>query len=686
MRFELGTPAAGAESTPPPPEYIARQRDTRVLALPGIEAEPPHAVRAEFPLALFAEQAAGMGHLNMAADSDVRVRSLPLAVEYGGQYYPSLVLLLAARALAEKPADMVLVLGEGVRLGDRLLPTDTGMRLRHGFYAVGEHDLPFATYRFHEVLSGQVPPAVFGGKLVSIGLAPDTGPQEEAASSSRTPSVTPAALALAAVLGRDFYTRPPWAPWAEAAALGLALVYLTLALPRMRGRSAAVTSLVLSTACLAGGLYLLASERLWLKSAAPALLIAVGHGSIGLERLVQDSRRHLAEEREAAQTNRLLGLPESGAARHGHGQIPPSARGRVGAGADLQPRAGLRAQAPVQQGRGGIRLHLEPSRQVPRRGRAQAARPAGRDESAARPAPHPRGGTLILDGGENPTLGRYELLEEIGKGAMGVVYLGRDPTLNRLVAIETLALSQEFESQELAEVKARFFREAEAAGRLHHPHIVTIYDAGEEHDLAYIAMGYLPGKDLTYYLSQGKPLPLAWVSSVGMRVADALAYAHKNEVVHRDIKPANIVYNEDDDTLKITDFGIARITAARRTQSGVILGTPSYMSPEQLTGKPVDGRSDLFSLGVMLLELTTGQQPFNGDELAILVYQIANERHPDVLSLRPDAPPCLAKIINRALQKEPNRRYASGEDLRDDLEQCFKRLPERERQHRRVRT
>jgi serine/threonine-protein kinase len=269
------------------------------------------------------------------------------------------------------------------------------------------------------------------------------------------------------------------------------------------------------------------------------------------------------------------------------------------------------------------------------------------------------------------------VLEELGKGAMGTVYLGRDPKLNRLVAIKTLALSREFEGPELEKAKERFFREAETAGRLNHPNIVTVYDIGEEHDLAYIAMEYLPGKNLTHHIACGEPLPLPWVLTVGIRVADALAYAHRNDVVHRDIKPANIMYHEPDDTLKITDFGIARLTDTTRTRTGIILGTPSYMSPEQLTGKRIDGRSDLFSLGVTLFELATGRQPFAGDSLATLMYQIANERHPDVARLRPESPPCLAKALNRALQKDPERRYATGEEMKRDLEQCLKRIADK---------
>ena len=201
--------------------------------------------------------------------------------------------------------------------------------------------------------------------------------------------------------------------------------------------------------------------------------------------------------------------------------------------------------------------------------------------------------TMVLQGGatEKPMLGRYQVEKELGKGAMGVVYLGKDPKIGRTVAIKTMALANEFEGDELQEAKERFFREAETAGRLTHPNIVTIYDAGEEHDLAYIAMEFLKGKDLVPYVKQPNLLPPDRALSICERVADALGYAHSMGVVHRDIKPANIMYEPESDTAKVTDFGIARITDSSKTKTGMVLGTPSYMSPEQLAGKKIDGRS-----------------------------------------------------------------------------------------------
>jgi serine/threonine-protein kinase len=282
-------------------------------------------------------------------------------------------------------------------------------------------------------------------------------------------------------------------------------------------------------------------------------------------------------------------------------------------------------------------------------------------------------GTMILEGGqvEKPMLGRYQVEKELGKGAMGVVYLGRDPKINRVVAIKTMALSQEFEEDELKDVKERFFREAETAGRLNHPNIVTIFDAGEEHDLAYIAMEFLKGKDLVPYTKPGNLMPLAKVMDVVARVADALSYAHQNSVVHRDIKPANIMYEPESDSVKVTDFGIARITDSSRTKTGMVLGTPSYMSPEQLAGKKIDGRSDLFSLGVMLFQMASGKLPFEGDSMAQLMFKIANEPHPNIREHNPQVPECLAVIVDRALAKDNTQRYQTGAEMALDLRACM---------------
>jgi hypothetical protein len=276
---------------------------------------------------------------------------------------------------------------------------------------------------------------------------------------------------------------------------------------------------------------------------------------------------------------------------------------------------------------------------------------------------------------EAQRLGRYQLEREIGRGAMGIVYLGRDTAINRMVAIKAIPLASEFSDAELVEARSRFFREAETAGRLNHPNIVTIYDVGEERGLAYIAMEYLKGRHLSEYAKADNLMEPRKVFEIIGRTADALGFAHKQQVVHRDIKPSNLMYDPATDILKITDFGIARLSDSGSTRTGIVLGTPSFMSPEQLEGRTVTGRSDLFSLGVSLFQLLTGQLPFSADSMTGLMQQIAEAPHPPVRAFRPDLPACVESIIDRALAKNPDERYDSGAQMAAALEDCRSRIP-----------
>ncbi|MGQ0597420.1 serine/threonine-protein kinase [Aquabacterium sp.] len=264
-------------------------------------------------------------------------------------------------------------------------------------------------------------------------------------------------------------------------------------------------------------------------------------------------------------------------------------------------------------------------------------------------------------------MGKYLVEKQIGKGAMGAVFLGYDPATDRKVALKTMALAQEFSGAELADARNRFLREAEMAGRLKHPDIVSILDAGEQDGVAYIAMELVDGVDMSHYTHPDRLLPLNQLLPILARVADALAYAHTRGVTHRDIKPANIMVDLGRGTVKVMDFGVARVADATRTRTGVVLGTPTFMSPEQLSGQTIDGRSDLYSLGVALFQLLTGQLPYRNDSMAALMRAIGRETAPNVCSIRPDLPPALGDIVALALEKHPNTRYATGQQMAEDL-------------------
>lgn len=266
------------------------------------------------------------------------------------------------------------------------------------------------------------------------------------------------------------------------------------------------------------------------------------------------------------------------------------------------------------------------------------------------------------------TLGRYVIDGELGQGAMGTVYKARDPMLDRVVAIKTISLN--LPKDEVAEYEARFYQEAKAAGQLSHPNIVTIYDIGKSEDLAYMAMEFLEGRELRDLLASNTPIPIDQALDIGAQVAEGLYYAHERQVVHRDVKPGNVMVLKNG-LIKITDFGIARMRNNEvKTMTGMILGSPKYMSPEQVAGKRADHRSDIFSVGVVIYEMLTGASPFVADNIHGVMYQTLNFNPPAPKTLNPDLPQVINYIVAKVLSKNLDDRYQSAQDLANDLRQA----------------
>lgn len=262
-------------------------------------------------------------------------------------------------------------------------------------------------------------------------------------------------------------------------------------------------------------------------------------------------------------------------------------------------------------------------------------------------------------------LGRFKITGTLGKGAMGTVYRAHDPLIDRTVAIKTIGCAG-LSPAEAKAFEARFYSEAKSAGRLNHPNIVTIHDAGRTDDLAYIAMEYLNGRTLQEILDAGVTLPVERCAEIAARIADGLAFAHANGVVHRDIKPANIMVF-DNGTVKIADFGVALIPTGSQTMDGMTCGSPKYMSPEQINSSKVDGRSDIFSLGVVLYEMLVGRPPFTGDNLNAILFQVLNSAPPLPSSYNPGLPQGFDRIVARALAKNPDKRYQNAGQMAADL-------------------
>ena len=270
------------------------------------------------------------------------------------------------------------------------------------------------------------------------------------------------------------------------------------------------------------------------------------------------------------------------------------------------------------------------------------------------------------------TLGRYKIISEIGQGAMGVVYKAVDPIIDRTVAIKTINLN--LSRQELEEYEARFQQEIKAAGRLNHPNIVTIYDVGKTEQVAYMAMEFLEGKELKDMIATGQIPPADQIVDIISQVADGLSFAHQQDIVHRDVKPSNIMVMKGG-IAKITDFGIARLpNSAVKTMTGLILGSPRYMSPEQVIGKAIDARSDIFSLGVVLYEALTGVAPFDGDNVNAIMYATVNTTPPPPSAHSRGVPAMLDLIVAKAMAKLLEDRYQSIKELADDLREVRRQM------------
>lgn len=686
MPFVIGEPLGNPDAALP--SYITQNQLTNVAgdAQDAMQIMPANA--AFLPIPTIAESAASIGHLNASPDIDGAIRAEPLVLNYYNQYYPSLALQLAAQYLNLSPNDIRLQLGEsgdaGVRLGKLSIATNRALQMNTYFYADKANNQPaFAVDSFYDVLTGKISTQKYAGKIVLIGAtANGVGDSFVTPISANMRPIETLAHSVASILNEDFYLSPAWAIWAELAVWLLVSGYLILLFPHLKANHAALITAGLLLLIIITHYLLMTQKGWWLQLMMPAALLVIGHAALTTKRYLITEKGKEQSDADSAESNRNLALMFQ-------------SQGQLDMAFDRFRKCPL--DSAVMDGLYNLGLDFERKRQF---NKAEAvfnymasfepnykdlAQRISRSKQMAETvifggsSGRTNESTLVLnnDAIEKPMLGRYQVEKELGKGAMGVVYLGRDPKISRVVAIKTMALSAAFDADELADVKARFFREAETAGRLNHPNIVTIYDAGEEHDLAYIAMEFLQGKDLTPHTKADNLLPTQQVLEVIIKVAEALNYAHASHVVHRDIKPANIMVELDTGIVKVTDFGIARITDASKTKTGIVLGTPSYMSPEQLSGKKIDGQSDLFSLGVTLHSLLVGELPFAADSMAALMYKIANDTQTDIRQLNPEFSDDLAAVVNKMLEKNTENRYQTGKQVADDLRKCLSKVVNR---------
>ena len=665
--FTLGDQAGNPD--PNLPEYLKRASKEQASPAGLLQASEVAA-----PIPAFADKALSLGHTNIMADSDGTVRRESLVIHYRGRLFPSFGLQSALSYLRIAPKDLN-ISADRLTAGRLSIPVDERGRMLISFN--GGYGT-FPTYSFYDVAAGSIKPEQFKGKIVLIGpVATGIAGLTVTPFQSAYPGVEVMATVIENLLNNNVIARPAWARWAELGAMLLFGLFLALAMPRLKAGMSAAIAAGLLLLWNGAAVWLFSGQGLWLGMVGPTLLLAIGYTALVSMRYMVTEQRNELVESDSIETNKMLGLSFQG-------------QGLLDLAFEKFRKCPIEDDT-IKDLLYNLALDFERKRMFNKSGAVyEHILTAGdyKDIKERIATMKMAGETMIFGGGGRregtiiagpggvtvsaPTIGRYEIQKELGRGAMGVVYLGKDPKINRLVAIKTVRF-EEVDPDLLEDTKQRFFREAEAAGTINHPNIVTIYDVGEEEDLAYVAMELLDGSDLTPYVKKDKLLPVKDLLRIIGSVAEGLAFAHEKGIVHRDIKPANIMLLKDG-TVKVADFGIARISTSSATQTGTVLGTPSYMSPEQVAGQKVDGRSDLFSLGVAMYELLCGQKPFTGDSIAALMYAIANKPPVLITQVDPNIPQCCAYIAHRLMTKDLTKRYQNAREVVEHIKMCLAKI------------
>jgi len=627
-------------------------------------------------------------------DDDRVLRRQPLLTFYEGYYYPSISLAAAATYLGVKPSDITVVEGKEVRLGNtRSIPID-----RQGNFLIEfSQGTPYGRYGATKVLSEDFDRNVLKNKLVIITVPGDENneyfdtPVEDRVSES----IIKATVAANIINGDIIAERGDLTSVILLLLLGAGGL-CALVLPRL--------NLTHRMLILGGGLVVLANANYLLFSfysmfvptaylalelvlfmfASPFLdsvLLATREGASKAAAKIK-AKPDKVKAKDALNTpvRELKSSPNdqdsvATSALASSDKVRPSTAeiDHQTISLDEPGNAGATAASRPEQESGGYEAPSfhEPQEFQESRALSDSDALFVTEERDHAPADDSQG--ILTDSDQflakHPdvrSLGRYQIEGILGKGAMGTVYRGVDPAINRPVALKTIRLDFVNDPEEMAELKERLHREAQAAGKLSHPNIVTIYDVGSEGSLQYIAMEYLEGRTLEEMIKKKTRFNYRIIAQMISQICAALDYAHSQGIVHRDIKPANIMVLGDY-RVKVMDFGIARVDSNSMTKTGIAMGTPNYISPEQLQGKEIDRRADLFSLGVVMYEMLLGRRPFKGENLTSLIYSILHHDPEKPSSVRPQIPLLFDHIIGKALQKDPQQRYQKASDITNDL-------------------
>jgi CHASE2 domain-containing sensor protein/tRNA A-37 threonylcarbamoyl transferase component Bud32 len=577
-----------------------------------------------------ANSAAQMGFRNINIDNDRKVRQQALIVGFRGEFFPSLQIAAAADFLRLRRDQINVQIGDAIMLGQNRISTDRRGKLNINFYG------PQGTFKYYsaaEIIKNTIPRGELSQKLILVGyVGMGTTDIFSSTTSTRLSGLELDANIIENILHGTYLHRavgPLNFSFLILIAIG---IICALILPRLALIYRIIVLSGLLIALSAFNYYLFTSLNFVLSTFYPALEIVIFLAAAPIIERRKEMVSNAREDEEEVDYASLLSSSQSMPVDNWTGEVPKSQYGQT--------------KTAQESSSNGIGASSGPTVKV-------------REKDT--------GTVAVADAPTADHFGRYKVMKPIGKGAMGMVYKGLDPAIDRLVALKTIRVDHLAEADEVDELRRRLILEAKAAGKLSHPNIVTIYDVGEEGTMQYIAMEYLQGQTLESMLKKGLDWDYRTLSKVMIQACEALDYAHENGIVHRDIKPANIMILEGN-KVKVMDFGIARFDkSGSRTEVGTALGTPNYISPEQLKGQPVDRRSDIFSLGVVFYEILTGEKPFKGDTISALIYSILHTEPLRPSEINLDIPRIFDKIVAKAMVKDPDVRFQCARDIADIL-------------------
>jgi CHASE2 domain-containing sensor protein/tRNA A-37 threonylcarbamoyl transferase component Bud32 len=652
------------------PEDSSIRKNALKTKAPFTEILPVNHLTA--PFQELAENSRGLGHINLPPNKISQGQTHLLFIDYRSNIIPSLPFRVALD-FANKKAEETIIPGKGIKIKDTLIPASNG-ELLIKFKGTGRS---FPYYSFVDILNVKKVPAVFDGKIVLIGYTAEDAPKISTPVDPELPQVELTANVIDNLVNGRYLVRPSYVVYIEAAFILLLSLLAAFLMPRYGFiNRLGITATLIFFLFLMGFIFFVVLD-IWFKIVYVALAIFAVLIEYSIRDIVVTQKTLGLTSKESIETNRMLGLSLQSQglldlAFEKFRKIPLDDAMKdvvYNLGLDYErKRMYNKAVAVYEYVAKTDDAFRDLADRIPKLRSLVSPMMMASQEMR-------KDGKIIFsdDLGIKPTVGRYEVVSELGQGAMGIVYKARDPKINRFLAIKTIRFSDEFEPDKIREIKDRFMREAQIAGKLTHPSIVAIYDVGEDYDLTYMAMEFLEGENLQKYCRKGFLLPLRKALYVVSEVALALDHAHRQGVIHRDVKPANIMVLKDG-KVKVTDFGIAKAVSSSQTKSGIVLGTPNYMSPEQINGHEIDGRSDIFSLGIVFFELLTGVLPFNGKNLTNLFYHITQVKHPSPREINPKVPNPVEQIVDKALSKDPEQRFQTCADFARYLKAMINRI------------